>query len=242
LSLTPNLLGETLEKAGLTGLISADSLSALTHFSLKMLQINETLNLTRWTEDEAFLNYHLLDSAFALPAIKSLVKGPQRWMDLGSGCGFPGAVLIAAFSEAEVTLMDSVAKKTKALAECLDAAGWEARTLTGRAEEIGRNAQTRETWDGVTVRAVADFRIVLEYAIPLLKTGGYLVNWMTEDQFATVDKAQKAFEVLQCKIVQKSTYSLPGLNQSRFIAIVEKLGTTSPIYPRSVGLPSKKPL
>lgn len=242
MSLTPDLLRETIEKAGLTGLISSDSLSALTYFSLKMLQINETLNLTRWTEDEAFLNNHLLDSAYALPVIKPLLKAPQRWMDLGSGCGFPGAVLIAAFPEIEVTLMDSVAKKIKALAECLDAAGWNAKTLTGRAEEIGRNAQTRETWDGVTVRAVADFRIVLEYGIPLLKTGGYLVNWMTQDQWAAVDKTQKALEVLQCKIVQKITYSLPGLNQSRFIVIVEKLGTTSPIYPRPVGQPSKKPL
>lgn len=242
MSLTPHLLGETLEKAGLTGLISADSLSALTHFSLKMLQINETLNLTRWTEDEAFLNYHLLDSAFALPSIKPLIKGPERWMDLGSGCGFPGAVLTAAFPQVEVTLMDSVAKKIKALAECQEAASWETRILTGRAEEIGRNAPTRESWDGVTVRAVADFRVVLEYAAPLLKTGGYLVNWMTEDQWGGVDKAQKALELLQCKIVQKATYSLPGLNQSRFIVIVEKRGTTSPTYPRPVGQPSKKPL
>ena len=242
MSLTPELLGETLEKAGLTGLISNDSLSALTRFSLQMLQINESLNLTRWTEDEAFLNNHLLDSAYALPEIKPLLKNPQRWMDLGSGCGFPGAVLIAAFPEMEVTLMDSVAKKTKALELCLEAAGWKAKTLTGRAEEIGRDARTRETWDGVTVRAVADFRVVLEYSMPLLKTGGYLVNWMTQDQFAVVDKAQKAFDLLRCKIVQKATYSLPGLNQSRFIVIVEKLGTTSSTYPRPVGQPSKKPL
>lgn len=207
-----------------------------------MIQINENLNLTRWVEDEAFLNYHLLDSAYALPSLKSLIKGPQRWMDLGSGCGFPGAVLIAAFPELEVTLMDSVAKKTNALMICLDAAGWKSKTLTGRAEEIGRNAQTRETWDGVAIRAVADFRVVLEYGMPLLKTGGYLVNWMTEDQWAAVDKGQKALDLLQGKIVQKVSYSLPGLNRSRFIVIVEKLGTTSPTYPRPVGQPSKKPL
>jgi 16S rRNA (guanine527-N7)-methyltransferase len=224
------------------GFFPADSLSALTYFSLQMLQINETLNLTRWTEDEAFLNFHLLDSAHALPEIKPLVKGPERWMDLGTGCGFPGAALIAAFPSIEVTLMDSVAKKTHALAECLGAAGWTAKTLTGRAEEIGRDPQTRETWDGVTVRAVADLPIVLEYAIPLLKTGGYLVNWMTEDQWKLVDKAQKALELLRCKIVQKAPYSLPGLNQLRLIVIVEKLGKTPDSYPRPVGLPSKKPL
>jgi 16S rRNA (guanine527-N7)-methyltransferase len=242
LSLTPDLFRERLEKAGLIRFFSPDSLSSLTYFSLQMLQINETLNLTRWTEDEAFLNFHLLDSAHALPEIEPLVKGSGRWMDLGTGCGFPGAVLIAAFPSMEVTLMDSVAKKTHALAECLGVAGWSAKTLTGRAEEIGRDPQTRETWDGVTVRAVANLPVVLEYAIPLLRTGGYLVNWMTEDQYQVVDKAQKAMELLQCKIVQKGSYSLPGLNQPRWIVIVEKLGKTPDSYPRPVGQPSKKPL
>jgi 16S rRNA (guanine527-N7)-methyltransferase len=233
---------EALQKAELAGFFSPDSLSALTRFSLKMLQVNETLNLTKWTEDEAFLNFHLLDSAYALPVMKPLVKGPERWMDLGTGCGFPGAVLIAAFPQAEVTLMDSVAKKTKALEECNQTAGWEAQTLTGRAEELGRDPLYRESWNGITTRAVADFSVVLEYALPLLKTGGYLVNWMTEDQLKIVDKAQKALQTLHCQIVKKVEYSLPGLNRSRLIVFVEKLGKTPETYPRPVGQPSKKPL
>jgi 16S rRNA (guanine527-N7)-methyltransferase len=242
LSLTTEKFQEVLTQAGLISFFPPDSLPALARFSRKMLQINETLNLTRWTEDEAFLNFHLLDSAYALPELKPLIKGPERWMDLGTGCGFPGAVLIAAFPQLEVTLMDSVAKKTKALEECLQAASWTAKTLTGRAEELGQDPSTRESWNGITARAVADFRVLLEYGIPLLKTGGYLVNWMTEDQLGIVDKSQTAFDLLQCKVVKKAPYSLPGLSQPRYFVIVEKLGKTSPNYPRPVGLPSKNPL
>ena len=242
MSLTPDKFQDTLTQAGLMSYFSPDSLEALSLFSLKMLQINETLNLTRWIEDEAFLKFHLLDSAYVVPVIKPILKTTARWMDLGTGCGFPGAVLIAAFPEAEFTLMDSVAKKTKALEECLLEANWKAKTLTGRAEEMGQNKDLRETWDGITARAVADFRVVLEYAIPLLKTGGYLVNWMTEDQLSIVDKSQKALGQLQCKVVQKAQYSLPGLAQARYFVMVEKLGKTSPSYPRPVGMPSKNPL
>ena len=242
MSLTPEKVGEALQKIGLADFFTPNSLSALTRFSLKMLQVNETLNLTKWTEDGAFLNFHLLDSVYALKEVKHLVKVESRWMDLGTGCGFPGAVLIAAFPQIEVTLMDSVAKKIKALEECLQAAGWKANTLKGRAEELGRDPRTRESWDGITARAVADFPVLLEYALPLLKTGGYLVNWMTEDQLKIVDNAQKAIETLQCRIVKKVEYSLPGLNQSRSIVFVEKLGKTPDTYPRPVGQPSKHPL
>lgn len=207
-----------------------------------MLQINEELNLTKWTGDEEVLKHHFLDSAFSLPLLKPLVKTSQRWMDLGTGGGFPGAILAAALPEIETIFLDSVAKKTKAIGECLAETGWKAQTLTGRAEEVGRDPRYRESLDGVVARAVADFPVVLEYAMPLLKTGGYLVNWMTEEQIKTVDKSQHALDSLSGQIVQRLSYSLPGLDQKRWFVLVEKLGKTSPEYPRPIGRPSKKPL
>jgi len=141
-----------------------------------------------------------------------------------------------------MTLMDSMAKKTKALEVCIQAGGWKMKTLTGRAEELGRDSKTREKWDGLTARAVADFRVVLEYGLPLIRPGGYLVNWMTADQTAVVDKAGRALEILEGKIVKKVEYSLPNLNQPRSLVFVEKMGKTPPTYPRPVGQASKKPL
>jgi len=244
MSLTVEKVSLAFQEAGLSSFFTPPSLESLLRFTQRMLEINENLNLTRWTGDEAVLNQHFLDSARVLPLLKDLglPNGPDRWMDLGTGCGFPGAILLAAFPQVEVTLFDSVAKKTKALGECLEAAGWKGPTLTGRAEEIGRDPRYREGWDLVTARAVADFPVVLEYALPLLKTGGYLVDWMTEDQAASVDKASRALELLSAKIVQKAGYSLPGLTQKRWLVVVEKLGKTPETYPRPVGLPSKKPL
>jgi 16S rRNA (guanine527-N7)-methyltransferase len=235
---------EAFEKAGLISFFSSEAISALICFTEKMLQINENLNLTRWIEEEQVINFHLLDSAFCLPSLQELVKNQasQQWLDLGTGCGFPGGVLIAAFPQMKVTLLDSVAKKIKALEECLLAANWQAETLVGRAEEIGQREPYREKWNGLVCRAVADFRVVLEYGIPLLKTGGYLVNWMTEDQLTIVDKSQNALSALNAKVIQTKNYSLPGTNQRRYFVIVEKLGKTSLTYPRLIGQPSKNPL
>jgi len=244
MSLTPEKLQDAFEKAGLLAFFPPDSLPPLTQFTLQMLKLNQSLNLTKWTREEDVLAHHLLDSAQALSLLQPLAIPHSKWLDLGSGCGFPGAVLIAAFPQVEVTLMDSVAKKVKALGECLQAAGWEerAKTLTGRAEEMGRDPSLRESWNLVTARAVADFPVILEYALPLLKTGGYLVGWMTEGQWKAVDNSQKALQALHGKIVQRANYCLPSLQQPRILVMVEKLGKTPATYPRAVGVPSKKPL
>ncbi len=242
MSLNTKDFQEALEKAGLLSYFTNEGLSALVDYTNKMLTINETLNLTRWTKDEDVLRFHLLDSAYSLPLIKPFLKKDASWLDLGTGCGYPGVVLLAAFPELELSLMDSVGKKIKAVEESLLETQWKTRCLTGRAEEFGKNPQYRENWDGVVARAVADFPVVLEYGLPLLKPGGYLVNWMTEEQMKTVDKSQTVLSVLKAKIVKTSPYSLLGSDQTRWYVLVEKLGKTPEGYPRPIGKATKHPI
>lgn len=247
MSLTPERFREVLQKAQLLDYFPPDSLLPLASFSQKMLEINQNLNLTRWTNEDDFLTYHLLDSAFCLPLLQVLNKektapNESRWIDLGTGCGFPGAVLAAVFSMWEVTFLDSVEKKIKALEKCVKAAGWNSPLLAERAEELGKNPATRESWNGVIARAVGDFRVVLEYAMPLLTTGGYLLNWMTQDQLTIVDKSKRALTELRAQVVRKVNYQLPNIRNPRWLVVVEKMGTTPKNYPRPVGKAVKKPL
>lgn len=242
MSLIPAKIQETLDAKDLSSFFTPQSVNALSLFTQKMLHINETLNLTRWVEDEQVLSFHILDSALVLPLLKPLVDDSSRWMDMGTGCGFPGVVLVAAFSQAEVHLLDSVGKKTNAIEDCLQSAGMKAKILTGRAEEAGRDPEYREKYDGIVARAVADLRVLLEYAIPLLKVGGYLVNWMTEDQVSRLNEAEKALQILNAEVIQNVDYSLPGSAQKRYYVIIQKKGVTLTTYPRAIGLPSKQPL
>lgn len=212
-------------------------------FTNKMLELNEVLNLTKWTRPNEVLVHHLLDSAYGMPLLKALKPSKlDHWMDLGTGGGFPGALLLAACPEVSVSFLDAILKKGKALEQCLAAASWKGRVLTQRAENLGQDPQWRESFDGIVARAVADLPVLLEYAMPLLKPQGRLLSWLTAEQIQKVDKAQKALSLLQAQIVESHEYHLPGLSQARFILIVEKLGTTDRRYPRAVGVPSKKPL
>jgi 16S rRNA (guanine527-N7)-methyltransferase len=243
LSLIASKIRQLFESYALADFFPASQDEPLARFIQKMLELNEVLNLTKWTKPEEVAHYHLLDSAFGMPLLKSL--GPSsgdHWMDLGTGGGFPGALVLAAFPELKLTLVDSVAKKGRALEQCLAAAAWPGEVLAERAENLGRDPKTRESWNGVVARAVADFPVLLEYAIPLLKPHGHLLNWMTQEQIEKVDKAKNALRELNAQVTQKKEYRLPGLSQSRWIVLVEKLGKTDQRYPRPVGQPSKKPL
>jgi 16S rRNA (guanine527-N7)-methyltransferase len=84
--------------------------------------------------------------------------------------------------------------------------------------------------------------VLLEYAIPLLKVGGYLVNWMTEDQVSRLNEAEKALQILNAQVIQNVDYSLPGSTQKRYYVIIQKKGATLATYPRAIGQPSKQPL
>lgn len=241
--ITPDIIQLKLEENGLMRHFSQDALEGLCRFTRRMLEINADLNLTHFCSDQEVLDFHVLDSAAAIPLIEKISRRPdESWMDMGSGCGYPGVVLAAAFPRMDLVLMDSVQKKVLAMKASVEAAGWSIKTVSGRAEEMGREPVYRETLDGVVARAVADLPVVLEYAIPLLKPGGYLVNWMTESQVQFVDKSQNALDELKSKIVEKTPYSLPGVNQKRFLVTVEKMGKTPSRYPRTAGTPSKKPL
>jgi len=232
----------TLQKAGLEQVFLPSQIPPLLTFIQRLLSINESLNLTKWTQDEEILTHHLLDSAYALPFLRTFLKEEDRWLDLGTGCGFPGVAFVTAFPRIETTFLDSVAKKIKALEGCFQGLDWLARPRVGRAEDLGRDPRTRESWDGILCRAVADLPVVLEYGLPLLRPGGYLVNWMTEEQMKSVDKSKEALRILSGSIVQKKEYSLPGLTYPRAILFVEKMGKTPSAYPRSAGKPSRSPL
>ena len=241
--ISAEMIQEKLEENDLIQFFSPEAVEGLFRFIRRMLELNEGVNLTHFTSDQEVLDFHVLDSAQCLPIARKMMKHPgESWMDLGSGCGFPGAILAAAYPQLDLTLMDSAHKKILALKSCVDSAGWSIKTHSARAEEMGRDPLYRETLEGVVARAVADLPVLLEYAVPLLKVGGHLVNWMTESQVQFVDKSEKALDELRSKIVEKTPYFILGGTQKRFLVTVEKLGKTPSSYPRTPGTPSKKPL
>jgi len=82
---------------------------------------------------------HLLDSLSVVRVWREVAgtDAPRRFLDVGTGGGFPGAVLAVAWPASYGTLIDSTGKKVRAVADALGAAGIRnAEALQCRAEQM----------------------------------------------------------------------------------------------------------
>ncbi len=125
---------------------------------------NEGLNLVSRRDVDHLEEHHLLHS-LALARVWRPAAGATI-ADLGTGGGFPGLPLAVLYPECRFTLVDSIAKKGRALESMVAELGLaNARVRVTRAETL------RERFDFVLGRAVAALPVFLGWAAPLVRPG-----------------------------------------------------------------------
>jgi rRNA small subunit methyltransferase G len=107
----------------------------------------------------------------------------DRFIDLGSGGGFPGIPLASALPADRALLIDSIGKKVRFLATVVDAVGLGAHVAAeaARSESLAAGHDDRGRWPAVTARAIAPLAELIELAFPLLRGSGILVAWKRGD-------------------------------------------------------------
>lgn len=173
----------------------------------------------------------------------SLFSSSLSFIDIGTGAGFPGIPVALTVPNSTVTLLDSTRKKTAFLEETRTAlALTNVKTLIGRAEEVGQQRQHRQNYDFALIRAVGTASVCAEYALPLLKVGGFAViyrgNW-TEEETKVLENAVDQLGAI-IELVDKFTTPLSG--SIRHCLYLRKVRTTPVHFPRPVGVPTQKPL
>ena len=204
---------------------------------------NRRFNLTAIDDEQTAAEKHYLDCLIAAQLSDSLWPGDGYAADLGSGGGFPGLVLAAAYPARRFILLDSARKKTDFLNDCaaaLDLANAEARPL--RAEEAGQQPQLRGCFDCIMARAVAELAVLAEYALPLLRPGGIFLAWKGPEPQAEIAGAAQAMALLGGETRQILSYTLPFSAEGRSLVVIGKSGETPQKYPRRPGMPGKRPL
>ena len=146
---------------------------------------NASINLTAIREPAAIAVRHVADSLAGLRSFEA--HGVDRFLDLGSGGGYPAIPLAIARRADDLVMVESVGKKARFLETALDvvrptvpeAAAWS--VVADRAESLARDPRHRGRWPAVTARAVASLAELVELALPLLQPGGSLIAWKAGD-------------------------------------------------------------
>ncbi|MFM7653275.1 MAG: 16S rRNA (guanine(527)-N(7))-methyltransferase RsmG [Vulcanococcus sp.] len=206
---------------------------------------NSRVNLTRLVEGADFWIAQVFDSLWPLlPLLQERPEAPLRCIDVGTGGGFPGLAVAIALPAAQLTLVDSVGRKTQAVQAMAQALGLGERVelRCERVELTGRQKACRGRFDLALARAVASAPVVAEYLVPLLAPQGeallYRGQWGDADQAAL----ERAASLLRARISRRDSRELPAGRGQRTVLALQAQAPCPGAYPRAVGVPSKLPL
>jgi 16S rRNA (guanine527-N7)-methyltransferase len=204
---------------------------------LEVLEADEHAPTTVRAAEQA-ARTHIADSLVALEL--DAVSDAEQIADLGSGVGFPGLALAVALPASRVSLIESQQRRCEFLERLRAAAKIEnAHVVCSRAEEWRDGALC---CDVVTARALAAQAVVLEYAAPLLRMGGTLVDWRGRREREAEDAGDRAAALLGLKRVEvRRVVPFKGATD-RHLHIFVKTGETPTRFPRRAGVARKRPL
>lgn len=193
---------------------------------------------TTVTEPTAVVDVHLADSLVALDL--DPIREANRIADMGAGAGFPGIALAVALPDCEVRLVESQARKCAFIERAKLAAGIEnAEVVCARVEEWLEGIGVH---DVVLARALASPPVVLEYAAPLLRRGGSLVDWRGRRSPGEERIAAETAELLGLRLESiRRVEPYEGV-RDHHLHVYVKVGETPDRFPRRAGMASKKPL
>ena len=171
------------------------------------------------------------------------MKGASSLIDVGTGAGFPGLVLKIAFPGCRVTLLDSLNKRIQFLNAVIKELGLtDVEAIHGRAEDLARQGELRESFDLCVSRAVANLATLSEYCLPFVKKGGFFISYKSEKISEEMAEAENAIVLLGGKAEEKKEFLLPDSDIYRCLFVIKKVRETPKKYPRKAGLPGKEPL
>jgi 16S rRNA (guanine527-N7)-methyltransferase len=160
-----------------------------------------------------------------------------RVLDLGSGGGLPGFVILAERPDIDGVLLDATERRCDFLREASDRLGFGARAevVCARAEDAARESRWREHFDVVTARSFGPPAVTAECAVGFLRPGGTV---LVSEPPAPDPSRWPADGLARLGLLAEPVPDAAPVHLIR----LRLVGSVEPRWPRRVGIPRKRPL
>ena len=228
----------------ISSLITEEEIIIFQELQTKIEELNNKTNLTRLIDGDDYWISQVFDSIWPFKINTNIHFDNKKFLDIGSGCGFPGLAYAITHPRSEIYLIDSSKKKTDALKILIKEINFRnnIHVINDRIENLAHQSLMRNSFNIATTRAVSNPSTVSEYILPMLKKDGlgilYCGKW-TDEESKNLDKT---LDILEGKVKEKKKILLPKSKGIRNIILIQPKNFCPEIYPRKVGKPEKNPL
>ncbi|MBX3006394.1 MAG: 16S rRNA (guanine(527)-N(7))-methyltransferase RsmG [Melioribacteraceae bacterium] len=168
-------------------------LERLAHFSQLVADKNEKVNLISRKDVEKIIENHVFLSSLVAEFLPPKI---QKFLDIGTGGGFPGIPLSITRPTLRGVLADSTTKKIEAVKEFISNLKLNNVVAENfRVESDEFKEKYANTFDMVISRATVPLIILFRYSLPLIKEKAYLAavkGGDIMDEFKTAELKYKA--------------------------------------------------
>ena len=195
----------------------------LLEFSSELLAWNRRHNLLSRADEANLVRKHVAAS-LGVFLTTPWVAG-QRWIDVGTGAGFPGLVVQLAVPEIAMTLLDSSGKRCEFLQAIASRLSPQTRIVNQRAEDF-LNSDGAGTYDVVTTKAVATLGDCVQRFGGLVGPGGRMVTFKGPSWPLELEEAQRRKHLSRDEFVPESAVRVPWV-EAHIVALYRPMSLES---------------
>ena len=207
--------------------------TVLRRYGALLIEMNERVRLVGPRDEETLWREHIVDCLHLLP----LLPAHGSVVDVGTGGGLPGAVLAICRPDLSFTLLDSLSRKTGALAAIAAQLRLDnAEIVCMRSEEFA--AERREGYDCAVVRAVSEAGVIAEYLSPLVRPAGTLAAMKGSSVGGELEPLSGRWGELG--LSEPALYGYDQCGHENYIVAWNKTSPCPAAFPRRPGRAEKK--
>ena len=168
------------------------------------LEENSKVNLISKNDEKFLWEKHVFDSLAIEKFFYKYSPKSATLLDIGTGGGFPSVPIALTYPKIQVTALDSIAKKIRAIESFKDKL--QIKNLTPVCDRV---ENTDGKFDIVTSRAVSSLDKICAYALPKLKKNGCFVAYKSRKSEEEIENAKNVLRKFKAEVVDVIGYELP---------------------------------